>query len=173
MERWASTIIEDSTILSLILYVPAFLANGAPVLVKGKNPLDLGFNFLDGKRLFGDGKTFEGLFSGLLVTLYSAYTISLIIEYSNLLFLLLTSGIGSLIGDLLGSFIKRRLSIPRGSPAPVLDQVDFVLGATFTLYLAGYPPTLEALIIALVASIVLHVSTNRIAYRLGLKDVPW
>lgn len=156
----------------LILYLPAFLANGAPVLVRGSIPLDLGFKFFDGERIFGDGKTFEGLFSGLVITLYTAYTISVILE-GPLIIPLVASGVGGLFGDLAGSFIKRRMSIPRGRPAPILDQSDFVVGATLALYFSGHPPTFEVFISALAASIVLHILTNRIAYKLGLKDVPW
>ena len=37
--------------------------------------------------------------------------------------------IGSLLGDLVGSFIKRRLDIGRGAKAPILDQYNFIGGA--------------------------------------------
>ena len=39
-------------------------------------------------------------------------------------------GFGALLGDALGSFIKRRMGIGRGKPAPILDQIDFLIVAT-------------------------------------------
>ena len=38
-------------------------------------------------------------------------------------------GFGALVGDALGSFLKRRLGIGRGKPAPFLDQLDFIIVA--------------------------------------------
>ena len=38
-------------------------------------------------------------------------------------------GFGALLGDALGSFLKRRLGIGRGKPAPILDQLDFIIVA--------------------------------------------
>ena len=37
--------------------------------------------------------------------------------------------IGSLLGDLGGAFIKRRLGMERGAKAPILDQYNFIAGA--------------------------------------------
>ena len=166
-------LIDDATLTALLLYIPAFLSNGAPVLINGSHPIDFGRRFPDGRRILGDGKTFEGLFSGLTVSLYVGYTISAISGSLSYVIPCFLSGTGSLLGDAAAAFIKRRLGIPRGSPAPLLDQTDFVLGSTLILHVAGYTPTIEAFAIALGASLILHVVTNRVAYHFGLKDVPW
>jgi len=42
-----------------------------------------------------------------------------------------------MLGDMLGAFIKRRLSIPRGGRAIGLDQLDFILGSTVLGYAGG------------------------------------
>ena len=61
----------------------------------------------------------------------------------------------------------------RGDPAPILDQLDFIYGATLLLYLIGVTVTLEKFIAIQVITLILHIVTNRIAYVLKLKPVPW
>ena len=43
---------------------PAYCANGTPVLAGGGTKMDFGRNFVDGKRIFGNNKTFRGFFFG-------------------------------------------------------------------------------------------------------------
>jgi CDP-2,3-bis-(O-geranylgeranyl)-sn-glycerol synthase len=79
-------------------------------------------------------------------------------------------GFGALLGDAIGSFLKRRLGIGRGKPAPILDQLDFILVA---LILVSFAVKLDLLTIsiAIVLTLVIHLATNTCAYLLGLKDV--
>ena len=44
----------------LILLIPAYIANSSPVLFGGGTPMDMGKNFLDNERIFGEGKTIRG-----------------------------------------------------------------------------------------------------------------
>jgi len=157
----------------LIIYAPAFIANAIPVLIKGTYPIDLGRKFIDGRRILGDGKTFEGLVNGLIAGFYTSVTLYVVFDMLNLIVLGTISSLGALLGDMFGAFIKRRLSIPKGEPAPLLDQVDFVVGATIMLMITGYVVQPLTFILAVITSVVLHVVTNRIAYILGLKEVPW
>ncbi len=89
---------------------------------------------------------------------------------------------GSLLGDVLGSFIKRRVGIQRGGKAPVLDQYDFVIGAflltgaLFSGWLLTHYILNEAifgLILIIVLTPILHRVVNIIGYRIGKKEVPW
>jgi CDP-2,3-bis-(O-geranylgeranyl)-sn-glycerol synthase len=89
---------------------------------------------------------------------------------------------GSLFGDMLGSFIKRRLGIGKGAKAPVLDQYDFVIGAFLFVSLASPEWVWEsfiegehilALVTFLVVIPIVHRAVNIIGYRMGKKDVPW
>ena len=56
-------------ILAFWFILPAYSANGlAVVFGKGSRlnkPLDFGHNFIDKRRIFGDGKTFRGLIGGV------------------------------------------------------------------------------------------------------------
>ncbi len=164
------------------VYLPAMIANGSPVFVlRGRkgHPVDFGKNFVDGKRLLGDGKTFEGIIIGvsfgiitaffLCVFLYNTFGFAMII-YTGLL-----SSIGAMLGDLVKSFFKRRLGIERGKSLPVADQLDFFLGATILVLLFDntIKPSFWAFLIGLAVIPLLHRTTNWLAFKFGLKKVPW
>ena len=81
-------------------------------------------------------------------------------------------GLGALLGDLVKSFFKRRLSIDPGRPMWIADQVDWILGALlFTQSAAGW--TASDYIFLLTAGAVLHVLVNFIGYYLGLRSNPY
>ncbi|MFW5929801.1 MAG: CDP-archaeol synthase, partial [Halobacteriota archaeon] len=84
----------------------------------------------------------------------------------------------AILGDMGASFVKRRTGRERGRPMPPLDQLDFVVGAfAVTLPLAHdwfvEQFTLDVVLVVVVITPLLHVSTNFIAYQLGLKDEPY
>ena len=159
---------------------PAYAANGAPVVFSrfygGRlHPIDGGRVFLDGRRVLGDSKSVEGFLvgvaagfvAGLLEALFSSDPVGVAVRG-------LVLGTGAMLGDLAGSFAKRRLGLPPGSPAPLLDQLDFLLVSVGLAYAGGMADislTGFALLVAL--TLILHYSTNYAAYRLGWKKVPW
>jgi len=53
-------------IFSLLFIVPAYISNASMVITGGGKPIDGGKNFIDGRRLFGDHKTWNGLIKGPL-----------------------------------------------------------------------------------------------------------
>jgi CDP-2,3-bis-(O-geranylgeranyl)-sn-glycerol synthase len=156
---------------------PAYCANAIPVITGGGYPMDFGKKFFDGKPIFGKNKTFRGFFSGLVVGTAVGYLESIFLSYpsqnSGLQFGLLLS-LGALFGDLAGAFIKRRLGIISGDLLPVIDQVDFIIGAflfSFLFSLSILP--WELIITVLIITPPIHLLTNFAAYKLGLKDNPW
>lgn len=150
---------------------PAYCANAAPVLIGGGLPMDLGRKFPDGKPIFGKNKTFRGFFSGLAVGTAVSFAESIFFpEYPVLLGFSIS--LGALLGDLTGAFIKRRLGIAPGNLLPVIDQIDFIIGAiVFSLPLKIL--SFELVLTVLIITIPLHIFTNFAAYKLGLKDNPW
>jgi CDP-2,3-bis-(O-geranylgeranyl)-sn-glycerol synthase len=155
---------------SVKLIFPAYCANAAPVLAGGGSPMDFGKNFVDGRRVFGKNKTFRGFFFGLAIGIFVGAVEVVLFGYPLLFAVLLP--LGALFGDLAGAFLKRRLNIAPGGLLPVVDQVDFVVGAiVFSLPLSII--SLELAIAMLIITPPIHLLTNFAAYKLKLKSNPW
>ncbi|MFC7069170.1 CDP-2,3-bis-(O-geranylgeranyl)-sn-glycerol synthase [Halobaculum lipolyticum] len=170
--------------------LPAYVPNNAAVLAGGGAPIDGGRTW-GGRRVLGDGKTWRGTAVGTLV----GVAVALVLDAANPtvadalgvdagvlpLFPLPAAfglALGAMLGDIGASFLKRRSGRERGASFPVLDQLDFVVGALgLSLVLApGWTLatfTPERLLVVLVATPVLHVVTNVIAYLIGAKNEPW
>jgi CDP-2,3-bis-(O-geranylgeranyl)-sn-glycerol synthase len=85
------------------------------------------------------------------------------------IFLGFVLSLGALTGDLLESFIKRRLNRSPGSSLPVADQIDFILGA-FLFSLPFSPPSVLTALIILLITIPIHLITNLGAALLKMKN---
>jgi CDP-2,3-bis-(O-geranylgeranyl)-sn-glycerol synthase len=160
---------------------PAYCANATPVLAGGGTRMDFGRNFADGKRIFGNNKTFRGFFFGWGVGIMVGVIEGLVFGFQSfpIIFSLLIP-LGALLGDLTGAFIKRRIGIAPGGLLPIVDQVDFVVGAvmfSLPLVLIGwqttYTPFWQVAVAALLITPPIHLFTNFCAYKLKLKKHPW
>ena len=151
---------------ALLFIFPAYCANAVPVIFGGGFPIDGGKTFLDGKPIFGSHKTFRGFLSGLFVGTLVGFIQGTLFQYNVLLGF--TLSMGALVGDLLGSFFKRRLALPPGATLPIADQLDFILGA-FLFSLPFSPPSLVIVLIILIITPPIHLLTNFLAYLLGVK----
>lgn len=163
---------EGEPLRTVLALLPAMVANGSATMVARGSPLDFRRLFIDGKRLLGDGKTFEGTAVGLFYGSSFAVMLSVIVG-RELLIPGLLSCAGAMLGDIAGSFLKRRLGLPRGAKMPVVDQLDFALGSLLLLHLSSFPLHAPTVILMLVLIYAAHRLTNKVAYRLGLKTVPW
>ena len=163
----------DAIASAIWFILPAYFANAAPVVLGGGPPLDMGNKFSDGRRIFGDGKTTRGFVGGLIVGtiigLLQGIFRAPLGEHILLGFML---ALGALLGDLVSSFIKRRLGIERGGAAPGLDQLSFVVVA---LILASpvKVPSWQVIAILLIITPPIHLATNFVGYKLGLKSRPY
>lgn len=149
---------------------PAYCANAIPVITGGGYPIDFGKKFFDGKPILGKNKTFRGFFSGLIIGTAVGLLESMFFGYPIPFGFLLSSG--ALFGDLVGAFLKRRLGLAPGDLLPVIDQVDFIIGAIlFSLPLQVLDLNLAMTVLIITPPI--HLLTNFAAYKLGLKSNPW
>lgn len=167
------------------LMLPAYVPNNAAVVLGGGAPVDLGREWR-GDRVLGDGKTWRGGAAGvgagfaLAVLLNGAVTQGYAPGFLPTFELRAAFGLafGAILGDMGASFLKRRTGRERGAPFPGVDQLDFVVGA-FAVTVVVAPDwffenfTAGVVVAVFVLTPVLHVTTNLIAYRLGLKDEPW
>ena len=111
------------TLVVVKLLVLLTVANGAPVVAKrllGDRhavPLDGNARFIDGRPLLGASKTIRGLLLAVAATAAVAPLLGLTVGTGLLV------GVGAMAGDLLSSFIKRRLGFKPSSRATGLDQI--------------------------------------------------
>ncbi len=111
----------------LTLFILLLIANGTPVVARIilRNrfvlPVDGGLYFIDGRRLFGARKTVVGLASAVFVTTLAALLLG---EPWHIGLLI---AVGAMTGDLLSSFVKRRLNIAPHGAVLALDQVPEAL----------------------------------------------
>jgi CDP-2,3-bis-(O-geranylgeranyl)-sn-glycerol synthase len=187
-----SLVLLQTLALAFWLFLPAYVANPAAVLFGGGPPVDLGKKWLDGRRLLGDGKTWRGLVGGGLAGVVIGIMQWLVVKpldgglshgpFPDFLGVVAALSFGALLGDMMGSFVKRRLGMEKGRKAPVLDQFDFVFGA-FIVTGALYPDwvilhyvageAILGLLFILAVTPLLHKAVNVIGYRIGKKEVPW
>jgi CDP-2,3-bis-(O-geranylgeranyl)-sn-glycerol synthase len=167
------------------IILPAYAANGFAPFSGGRRPIDGNKKFPDKRPLFGKGKTWEGFVIGIfiatiigLVEYYafpylpfdqSPVTLTIVPMSAYLGFLL---GLGAMLGDLAGSFIKRRFNVASGAPVPILDQDDFVVGALLMASIA-VPVKLEWYVLLLTITPIFHLMANYIAFRIRIKRNPW
>lgn len=160
-----------SMVLYSIVYIlPAYAANGAPVIFGAGKPIDAGKK-IKGRRIFGDNKTRRGTISSIIAGMAVAALESVYIPYMLAVGVLLT--IGANFGDLLGSFVKRRMGYGQGEPFPILDQYGFFAFAILFALPLGNIPTTYGLAFLVMLTGILHPLTNWLAHMLKLKRVPW
>ena len=180
-------VIVKTILESLWFLLPGILANTIPVLVKNIKFLDYPIDFkkkLNGKRIFGDHKTFRGFFFGILTALLIVYLQKALysveffrryslIDYSsqNIFFLGFLLGFGALFGDSLKSFFKRRLGIKPGDSWFPFDQTDFVFGMILFI-LPIYVPSLLQIINMFGILLILHLIAVFIGFKLGIREKP-
>jgi CDP-diglyceride synthetase len=145
------------------------IANGVPIIAKrllGKAfafPLDGGKPFVDGRPLFGASKTWRGVVLSILATTALAPLIGLAWEVGAL------TGAMAMLGDLLSSFIKRRLGLAPSSQAIILDQLPESLLPLLAACLV-LPLTLVDLVVAATLFFVIERALSRLLFKLGLRE---
>lgn len=195
MESISVYLVGRELLEAFLILLPAYVSNPTAVVFGGGVPIDFGRRWKDGRRILGDGKTWRGLFGGtlsggvigiLFMSMYSRYSPTFTIreaygEWTTFLFMSFWIAFGGMVGDMLGSFIKRRRGLRRGEKAPGLDQWDFIIGAFILLlpfpwflkknFSGAY--SIVGLFLLLLLTPLIHRAVNILGFRLGLKKEPW
>lgn len=153
-------------ILGLLL-----VANGAPIIVRdllgdrGNWPLDFGWVFFDHRPLLGPSKTIRGIVAATGATGCAA----LLFGYD---FAVGASvGLLVMIGDLLSSFLKRRLSIASSDSALGLDQGLEALVPLLVMQ-EHWALRLTDILAILAAFFIVDVALSRLLYKLHIRKRP-
>jgi len=179
----------------LYLFLPAYFANMTPPLIRNAKafdfldkPVDFG-KTINGKRIFGDHKTWRGVAGALIVGtgiallqwwLYKfvwAMELSLL-DYKSVnlwAFALLLSG-GAVAGDLGAAFIKRRLGLVPGASFMPWDQTNYVIGSFIFLEPYIWPYMDDSLVVwgtIFLMTFFLHLLFNRFGYDIGIHKAKW
>jgi len=182
-------------VVIVVTLLPAMTANTFAPFLGGGKPVDMGKKRKDGRRYLGDGKTWRGLFGGVSCAALLGIILMTTLHFTGLsdiydsfwgpypvnLIIILILPLGSLFGDMLGSFIKRALNRPRGKKTPLLDQWDYIIGTAILISPFFYWWTdafiLDyrwiASLIFLVIAFLAHTVANWIGYWIGVKKEPW
>jgi len=121
----------------------------------GGTPIDFGKNWRDGRRILGDGKTWNGLFVGAFFGITGGFGITIVAIYANnskefaflglndfgrfpvMIPIICSICFGALLGDIIESFLKRRIGKNRGEDWIPFDQLDFILGVLFFSFITA------------------------------------
>lgn len=173
-------------IQAFYLLLPAAFSNMAPRLFSRISflniPIDNNIKF-KGKPLFGKNKTWRGVIFGVLTSItiayiqfllssYSFFVSISVLNYSNFILIGFLLGLGTHVGDLFESFLKRRLNMKPGQSLLVLDQIDWVMGSLILL-LFIYIPSFKLVVNALVLFFILHIIVKHIGYFLKIDNKKW
>lgn len=157
------------------LFVPAGVANTVPVLA-GK------FGWLPAlaspihEPLLGKNKTWRGLLLGVLfgsmtgIIQYYLYPTFPYPTPRSALMIGAALGFGALAGDAIKSFFKRRRNIAPGQSWPLLDQIDFIVGAVIMADFF-FPLTPVHIMIAVILFGILSWCTSVIGVTLRIKSL--
>ena len=164
-------------------------------------PIDNGKFLRDGERIFGEGKSWNGFIGGWITgflisasicwfffikiqeaELYSIfkfvtepYIMNFISAGINPTTYWLSQGfiaLGSPVGDLIGSFFKRRKKVKRGEVYLFWDQNDFIIVSSLIACI-WFPYNWYFWIFVLLITPLLTALANWVGYLMGKKDVPW
>ena len=157
----------DIQVLALVC-----IANGAPVIAKrllGSTwaiPLDGGLKLRDGQRLFGPSKTLRGI--GFAVA--SASIVGPLVGVPMATSAILATA--AMIGDLMSSFVKRRLKMETSAMALGLDQIpESLLPALFAMMF--FSLNFIDIVIIVTMFLCIELLISMLLFALDIRDRPY
>lgn len=164
-----------------------------PIYKRLKKPIDGGRNFKDGRRIFGENKTWAGFFSMMIFCCISQLFEGIILGIASMtdrnefylrhentvlynIIIGILLGAAYMIMELPNSFIKRRIGIPSGKTIKgitgkiffIIDQVDSLIGVMLILYAASGIGFAKYLLYIFLGGIT-HITINAALYGLKIR----
>ena len=159
-------------VLLFQLLVLVVTANAIPVFAKtlfGPRtawPLDGGMTLSDGQPVLGTSKTIRGVVLSILVTPVVALLLGLSWQVG------LVVALSAMAGDLVSSFLKRRMGLRPSSQAMGLDEIaESLLPLLAARWLL--PVTLVEALIGTALFVVGSLVVSRLLFQLNLRDKPY
>jgi hypothetical protein len=157
--------------LLLQLLILLVVANGTAVIAKKilgvafGRPLDGGALFIDGEPIFGPSKTIRGVVVSLLGTSICAALMGLGWQVGTLI------ATFAIAGDLLSSFVKRRLRLASSSMAIGLDHIPESLFPLLASRLLLPLSTLD-IVVGVTIFVVGALILSPLLFKMNLRDEP-
>ncbi|PIZ86077.1 hypothetical protein COX94_01170 [Candidatus Nomurabacteria bacterium CG_4_10_14_0_2_um_filter_33_9] len=149
--------------ISFLILLPAMIANMTPILIKIKY-----WNTPINENAFGKNKTWRGFLGAIVVGTLSYFILvklNLINSVNDSSFVILIGflfSFGAIGGDLIKSFLKRKISIKPGENWMPWDQIDYVLGMIILTY-----PIFRYDFSQIVFMLILGGTISALAHRIG------
>jgi CDP-diglyceride synthetase len=163
--------VQQAVLVAQLLTLLA-VANGTPVIAAkllgkdGALPLDGGTTLSDGRPLFGSSKTLRGVILSVALTTACAPLVGLGWDVGFFV------ALGAMIGDLLSSFLKRRLGMSSSSKFTGLDQIPEALFPLLAC-MALLPLTALSVAIGTFLFFVGALLLSRAFFKLNIRDRPY
>ena len=148
------------------------IANGAPILIRvlfrGRfnQAVDFGLKMPDGYDILGASKTWRGVCAAIAATPAAAWLMGYSLETGFLV------AIYAVVGDLLSSFLKRRLGKEPSSMAFILDQVPESL-LPGLMMMDVFKLELQSILIMVLIFIIIELLLSHILYEWGIRKRPY
>jgi hypothetical protein len=158
--------------IELRLLVLLVIANGAPIIARHLLgdccawPVDGGLRTAAGRPILGPSKTLRGVFAAMLLTGVAAPLMGIEWHWGTVI------GGFAMLGDLLASFIKRRLGYPPSSQAVGIDQIPESLLPLLVLAPAFQLPWWSVIMVVLGFTVVVPL-LSRLFYLIGIRRRPY
>lgn len=172
---------------SISLVLPLFFAGIGLIYVLHKNyfakfnkPIDANATLFK-KRVFGNNKTWRGVLIYIVLAVIISYLLSEIKDTfpnaihalfnKNFIYVGLLFSLSYISGELINSFLKRQRGIAPGQQTSfsqkVIDNIDGMITVSIVLVLVGV--SLSSVLLAVSIGAVIHLTTDKVMKRLGLK----
>ncbi|GAB1255746.1 hypothetical protein NBRC116494_02480 [Aurantivibrio plasticivorans] len=149
-----------------------FAANGAPVIARKlflhdfDFPVDGYHRFSDGNRVFGESKTWRGVFTSIAACMVLACVLQLSWLFGCVI------ALRAMLGDLLSSFAKRRLEMPSSARCSGVDQLpEAIIPGLFVVIF--FEVSLTVALSSALVFVAGDILLSPILFKLGLRKVPY